>query len=124
MIVAVLTCAAPILRYGMQGMSQAQYESLMLGRINGMLKTAAYFGYRRLVLGAFGCGAFRNDARVVSDLFYKALKEFDYDGMKENDMFRRIDFAVMDHSEDLYNFMAEALQDKSVLINTKFSPAC
>jgi len=103
-IVAVLTCAAPILRYGMQGMSQAQYESLMLGRINGMLKTAAYFGYRRLVLGAFGCGAFRNDARVVSDLFYKALKEFDYDGMKENDMFRRIDFAVMDHSEDLYNF--------------------
>ena len=103
-IVAVMTCAAPILRYGMQGMSQAQYESLMLGRINGMLKTAAYFGYRRLVLGAFGCGAFRNDARVVSDLFYKALKEFDYDGMKENDMFRRIDFAVMDHSEDLYNF--------------------
>ena len=103
-IVAVLTCAAPILRYGMQGMSQAQYESLMLGRINGMLKTAAYFGYRRLVLGAFGCGAFKNDARVVSDLFYKALKEFDYDGMKENDMFRRIDFAVMDHSEDLYNF--------------------
>ena len=43
-IVAVLTCAAPILRYGMQGMSQAQYESLMLGRINGMLKTAGYFG--------------------------------------------------------------------------------
>lgn len=103
-IVAVMTCAAPILRHGMQGMSQDQYESLILGRINGMLKTAAFFGYRRLVLGAFGCGAFKNDARVVSDLFYKALKEFDYDGMKENDLFRRIDFAVMDHSEDLYNF--------------------
>ena len=46
-IVSVLTCAAPILRYGMQGMSQAQYESMMLGRINGMLKTAAYFGLTR-----------------------------------------------------------------------------
>ena len=44
------------------------------------------------------CGAFANDARAVSDLFYKALKEFDYDGMKEKDMFHRIDFAVMDHS--------------------------
>lgn len=103
-IVAVMTCAAPMLRNGMEGMSQSEYEVLMYQRITGMLKTAAYLGYQYLVLGAFGCGAFRNDARVVSDLFYKALKEFDYDGMKEKDMFRRIDFAVMDHSADQYNF--------------------
>ena len=103
-IVAVMTCAAPMLRNGMEGMSQSQYESMMLGRITGMLNVAAYLGYRRLVLGAFGCGAFRNDARVVSDLFYKALKEFNYDGMREKDMFRRIDFAVLDHSENQYNF--------------------
>ena len=103
-IVAVMTCAAPMLRYGMEGMNQKQYEGMMLQRITGMLKVAAYSGYRRLVLGAFGCGAFRNDARMVSDLFYKALKEFDYDGMKEKDMFKRIDFAVMDHSEDQYNY--------------------
>ncbi len=103
-IVAVMTCAAPMLRNGMGGMSQSEYEALMYRRITGMLKTAAYLGYQHLVLGAFGCGAFRNDARVVSDLFYKALKEFDYDGMKEKDMFRRIDFAVMDTSDDQYNF--------------------
>ena len=103
-IVAVMTCAAPMLKYGMEGLSQKQYEDMMLGRITGMLKVAAYMGYERLVLGAFGCGAFRNDARMVSDLFYKALKEFDYDGMKDKDMFRRIDFAVLDHSEDQYNF--------------------
>lgn len=52
-----------------------------------MLKCAAYWGYQVLVLGAFGCGAFGNDAKVVSDLFYKALKEFDYDGMKVEDFF-------------------------------------
>ena len=40
----------------------------------------------------------------MSDLFYKARKEFDYDGMKEKDMFRRIDFAVMDHSADQHHF--------------------
>ena len=106
-IVAVMTCAAPNLIYGKEGMSQAEladYKKLMYTRITGMLKVAAHLGYRRLVLGAFGCGAFHNDARIVSDLFYQALKEFDYDGMKENDCFRRIDFAVMDHSEDQYNY--------------------
>ncbi len=103
-IAAVMTCAAPMLRNGLDGMPQSEYEAMVYRRITGMLKVAAYLGYRYLVLGAFGCGAFRNDARVVSDLFYKALKEFDYDGMKEKDMFRRIDFAVMDHSDSQYNF--------------------
>ena len=103
-IVAVMTCAAPMLLSGTEGMTREQYEEMMYRRITGMLKAAAFRGYKYLVLGAFGCGAFRNDARVVSDIFYKALKEFDYDGMKEKDMFRRIDFAVLDRSEDQYNF--------------------
>ena len=103
-VVSVMTCAAPMLRDGMEGMSRQQYEKLMLTRITGMLKAAAHSGYKHLVLGAFGCGAFRNDARIVSDLFYKALKEFDYDGMKDKDMFRSIGFAVLDHSEDQYNY--------------------
>ena len=104
-VVAVMTCAAPMIRYGLEGMTQQQYEEMIYKRITGMLKVAAYMGYRYLVLGAFGCGAFRNDARIVSDLFYRALKDFDYDGMKEKDMFRRIDFAVMDHSPSQYNYM-------------------
>lgn len=103
-LVSVMTCAAPMLTYGMEGMSQEQYEKMVYQRITGMLKVAAYLGYEVLVLGAFGCGAFRNDAHIVSDLFYKALKEFDYDGMKAKDFFRRIDFAVMDHSPSQYNF--------------------
>ena len=82
-IVAVMTCAAPMLKYGMEGMSRKEYESLMYKRITGMLQVAAYMGYQYLILGAFGCGAFRNDARLVSDLFYKALKEFNFHGMKE-----------------------------------------
>ena len=68
-IVAVMTCAAPMLKNGMEGMSQQEYEAMMYQRITGMLNVAAYLGYKHLVLGAFGCGAFRNDARVVSDLF-------------------------------------------------------
>lgn len=103
-IVAVMTCAAPCLINGMEGMSQQQYEDMVYNRILGMLRCAAYMGYKNLVLGAFGCGAFGNDAKVVSDLFYKVLKEFDFDGMKEKDMFRRIDFAVLSRGAAQYNF--------------------
>ena len=103
-VVAVMTCAAPMLRYGMEGMTQKEYEAMVYDRITGMLKVAAYLGYRHLILGAFGCGAFANDARVVSDLFCRALKEFDFDGMREQDMFRRIDFAVLSRGADQYNF--------------------
>lgn len=103
-IVAVMTCAAPMLTYGMEGLTQEQYEKMMYNRISGMLKAAAYLGYEHLILGAFGCGAFHNDARVVSDIFYRVLKEFDYDGMKEKDVFRSIDFAVLSRSSEMYNY--------------------
>lgn len=103
-VVSVMTCAAPMLRYGLEGMTDEQYRQMVYHRIAGMLTVAAYLGYKRLVLGAFGCGAFQNDAHVVSDLFYNAMKEFDYDGMHLKDCFNRIDFAVMDHSADQYNF--------------------
>ncbi len=73
-------------------------------RIMGMLKCVAYLGYKNLVLGAWGCGAFGNDAHVVSDLFYKALKNIEYNRLREKDLFRRIDFAVLDRTADQYNF--------------------
>ena len=77
---------------------------MMYDRITGLLKCAAYLGYKNLVLGAWGCGAFGNDATVISDLFYKALKEIDYNGHGQKDLFRRIDFAVLDRTRDQYNF--------------------
>lgn len=103
-VVSVMTCAAPMVRYGMEGMTDAEYQAMVYRRITGMLKTAAYLGYQRLVLGAFGCGAFGNDARIMSDLFFRALKEFNYDGMEAKAFFHRVDFAVLDHSADQYNY--------------------
>ena len=103
-IVSVVTSAAPLVSYGKEGMTEAGYEKMMFDRITGLLKTVAYLGYRNLVLGAWGCGAFGNDAAVISDLFYKALKEIDYNGHGQKDLFRRIDFAVLDHTKEQYNF--------------------
>lgn len=103
-VVAVMTCAAPMITYDIEGMTEEQYQKLFYRRIVGMLRVAAYLGYKHLVLGAFGCGAFGNDAKVVSDLFYRALKDFEFDGMREKDLFRRIDFAVLSRSPEQYNY--------------------
>ncbi|MGN1165021.1 MAG: TIGR02452 family protein [Lachnospiraceae bacterium] len=105
-VVAVLSCAAPNVNtpYGKYNMTEKQYRNMIYHRIEGILKCAAYSGYENLVLGAFGCGACGNDASVISDLFYRALKNFKYNGMTEKDYFRTVSFAVRDHSAKQYNF--------------------
>lgn len=103
-IVSVLTCAAPMITKGKEGLSEEEYRQMLFTRITGMLKCAAAFGYKVLVLGAWGCGAFGNDAALMSDLFYRALKELRYCGMVESNLFRRIDFAVLDRTQEQYNY--------------------
>ena len=105
-VVAVMTCAAPKVTGGMEMLTREEYEALLYGRICGMLRCAAFLGYRTLVLGAFGCGAFGNDAQVVAGLFRRALEHFTFAGMGEKDLFRRIDFAVLCRGREDYNFRA------------------
>ena len=98
-IVAVMTCAAPMLTYGMEGMTQDQYEAMMFGRITGMLNVAAYLGYQRLVLGAFGCGAFANNSRAVARAYKDALEEY-------GQYFSYIEFAVYCRPDETRNYDA------------------
>ena len=44
------------------------------------------------------------DSYVVSDMFYRALKDFEWSGLKTEDIFRRIVFAVRSRGEESYNF--------------------
>ena len=48
-VVSVMTCAAPMITYGLESMSQKEYEEMVYKRIQGMLKVAAFEGYRNLV---------------------------------------------------------------------------
>ena len=52
-----------------------------------ILTCAAAMGADTLVLGAFGCGAFRNEPQVVARAYKTALEEFPK-------VFRKIEFAV------------------------------
>ena len=103
-VVSVLTCAAPKVSGGKEGMSETAYRELVAHRMDGMLKSAAFFGFRHLILGAWGCGAYGNDACVISDLFRGALNTLDYCGFGVHDLFSRIDFAVLDRTQEQYNY--------------------
>lgn len=106
-IVSVLTCAAPMLSHGGREdlpADEAEYVDLLYHRIEGILLAAAYAGYENIVLGAFGCGAFGNDARLVSDLFYKAITEMEMGGGTAENYFKKIHFAVLCRHHAMYNF--------------------
>ncbi len=100
-VVSVLTCAAPI-AFQRGEMTEDEYEALLYHRIQSVLHTAVYYRYQYLVLGAWGCGAFGNDAKQMSDLFYRAFKEIRYNSHTEKDLFRKVVFAVHS-SKNLYN---------------------
>ncbi len=103
-LVSVLTCAAPVRSRGLYGLTPVEYEDLIYHRICLILKAAACLGYEYLVLGAFGCGAFGNDAARVSALFEKAFREFTLEGRDICAFFKRADFAVLDRTDRQYNY--------------------
>lgn len=95
-VVAVLTCAAPIVNEDVYDVTSQELEQILRDRIRGMLSVAAHYGYHNLVLGAWGCGAFGNDAKVVANLFYEELAQFS--------CFEKVVFAIKDNSWDKYNY--------------------
>ncbi len=70
---AVVTAPAPN-RFGAAMLaSSAKIRETFLRRIRIVLKAAAERGYRNLVLGAWGCGAFGNKPKDVAEYFRMAI---------------------------------------------------
>ena len=75
--VDVITSAAPQLRKVRT--LPANYNDVIFGRIKKILDVAAKEHAEVLILGAWGCGAFKNDINVVSDTFYSLLKNYNFE---------------------------------------------
>ena len=69
-----------------------------------MLFVAAHLGYKHLVLGAWGCGAFSNDAYLIANLFKKALDEPCIGNMCVKNYFKTIEFAILCKLKNTYNY--------------------
>ena len=68
----------------------AEVERVMRERVERALAICAAEGHTHLVLGAWGCGVFQNDPKIVADAFAKSL----------GDRFAEVVFAVLDWSDD------------------------
>ena len=66
----------------------------MARRVRKVLAIAAGHGHDAVVLGAWGCGVFRNDPEEIAELFREAL------GGEFHGAFARVAFAVLDSSAD------------------------
>lgn len=69
-------------------------RAAMAGRIRRVLGAALEHGHEALVLGAWGCGVFRNDPEEVAELFSAALSG------PFRGAFKRVVFAVLDSTDD------------------------
>lgn len=77
-------------------------EPTMLRRIEQVLAVARAHGHNTLVLGAWGCGVFRNDPASVARWFAQQLRE----NTRFQNAFRHVHFAVLDHSQTLATYEA------------------
>lgn len=74
---AVITAPAPNRRGAAVFTSKKVLEQTFLRRTAIILRAAVHYGYRNLVLGAWGCGAFGNDPKMVADCFRQVLAQDD-----------------------------------------------
>ena len=106
--VDVLSCAAPNLReqpsnlYNLDNsesvnISDEELYKIHLRRAKHILYIAKYHHIDVLVLGAFGCGAFRNNPEVVAKAYKDVLKEY-------GKCFDAIEFAIYCSPYDMSNY--------------------
>lgn len=86
----IITCAAPninpVKRYGTA--TDEEIENTIRSRIEFVLDIAALNGVGILILGAFGCGVFGNNPRLVASIFKELLLGKFYH------CFREVKFAI------------------------------
>ncbi|MEU7866396.1 TIGR02452 family protein [Dactylosporangium sp. NPDC049140] len=89
--VSFLTAAAPN-RGALPAGRAGQVAAALAARARRVLAVAAAHDHRRLVLGAWGCGVFRNDPQTVAAAFGDALAD-------SAGCFDEVVFAVLDHAK-------------------------
>ena len=100
--VNVITCAAPNLRPDRNGNMQVRISNqelydLHVKRMRRILNIAAIKENAVVILGAYGCGAFRNPPGIVASALRHVVEEFHYH-------FRVIEFAVYCSPRDAQNY--------------------
>jgi len=79
-----------------------QIHSVMKKRIEKILSLGIYQGYDTIVLGAFGCGVFKNKPEDVAKYFKEAI----FQNPKLRNQYKKVVFAVLDTSEAKHTYQS------------------
>ena len=80
-------------------------QEVMIKRIDKILSIAALNNQEALVLGAFGCGVFKNNPEDVA-MYFKSLLEGKFKGV-----FQHITFAIYDKNNEIVNIFKKHLTE-------------
>ena len=110
--VDVITCAAPILNssYDNIRIYDKDLRELHKKRARRILDIAVSNGEDVIILGAFGCGAFKNPPEVVAQAYKEVIQDYLYD-------FKTIEFAIYcppQRGSGNYHAFVKALQKRRV----------
>ena len=109
--VNVITCAAPNLRERPSNamnphagdkaakVTPAELEKLLTSRIQRIFEVAVANGNEVMILGAFGCGAFRNPPEIVAKVFKSVMQNY-------TKYFDVIEYAVYHTEREIANYEA------------------
>ena len=103
-MISVLSAPAPNLRGLAFFSSRGRIREAIQRKIRIMLSIAERYQYHQLVLGAWGCGAFGNDPKVVSECFRSEL--VDRGRIKH---FDKVVFAIKDKRGSNYSIFEKTL---------------
>ena len=90
-LVSVITVPAPNRNGAARYAKQSVIDTVMKDRLSKMFAIACEYGYKSLVLGAWGCGAFGHNPHKVARYFYECLIGYAY-----ATHFDMITFAIID----------------------------
>ena len=106
--VAVISCAALNLngRYAIKltadGRLPQRAIDITRNKIRTVFRIGLSYGHDALVLGAFGCGAFRNPPAEIARIFHEVMEEPEF-----KDKYRLITFSIIeDHNSNNRNLRA------------------
>lgn len=103
----VLTCAAPnwssALEYGT--LTDEELKAATRDRIKYVMRIFSTYGYDNVIVGAYGCGVFKNDLTVVVQAFLKAM------GMYK---LKHVTFAVPDSKSAQYKIFHRELVGNTI----------
>ncbi len=107
--VDILTCAAPNLREKPSNamnpdsgsrtarVTEEQLRQLLTSRVRRIFAVAAANKAEVLILGAFGCGAFRNPPKLVAEVFGSVMRDYLYH-------FETVEYAVYHRPHETANY--------------------